>query len=758
MIIVIRFFLKGKISLRLQYGLWALVLVRLLIPFSIGETVISIGNWLEHISDTKEVQQITDFTQAELPSMSYEAAYEKVAEKYAKQGIEIETIPQEEFAETIDYEIMETMTKDGISLEEMAEFIWLAGMLIWGMGFVYSNVHFTGKLKANRKLLVKESHQLFSKEVVVKKGGKLPVYISDRVDTPCLYGLFRPAIYVTEEAMMNDAALRHVVEHERTHYIHRDYIWSVFRALCLILHWYNPLVWCAAVLSKNDAELACDEAAILRLGEKERAAYGRTLIGLTCEKKSTMLLTATTMTSSGKSIKERIMLIAKRPKMAVVTLVFVLLLAGIVAVCTFTGAVSDDKEVSSTEEVGDTTTPSDEVFQVKKKILFETTADLNHDGVEDLVQSVLIANSESLEEGLNDNQNCAVVQVFIGYDEGGYSNEPIYQSAEIGIAHSINGQIVLTEKDGRDYIVFTNLYEGMVGASYSYTVLDLSDGIVVVDTDSVTFENDPWSSRWEINPHREDVVPDFKEKLEPWIENGILLVSCDVDLGTAYCEGERIVSPGSVFDLVWARTDITDDIEMGPVDYNDWKQKSWEEIVTLYQRYPSVQRIEQKFNSAYTDLSSWFTAYNGEQLQIELGSEDEASGVTTRHEIIFYQTAEEDEQKVLKAILESLLDTLMIESENRPYTITKYELAEEQPLKRINENVWMLDMISGYYSYEGTDMVTMEEAMIYASDVKNGMIPFQAQGSSANFQYFLIKHGDVYRFEKAEHMGLGVEY
>ena len=35
-------------------------------------------------------------------------------------------------------------------------------------------------------------------------------------------------------------------------------------------------------LSRRDAELACDEATIRRLGEAERAAYGRTLIRISC--------------------------------------------------------------------------------------------------------------------------------------------------------------------------------------------------------------------------------------------------------------------------------------------------------------------------------------------------------------------------------------------------------------------------------------------------------------------------------------------
>ena len=52
------------------------------------------------------------------------------------------------------------------------------------------------------------------------------------------------------------------------------------RLAALALHWYNPLVWAAAILSKRDAELACDEAVLRLLGEAERQSYGETLISL----------------------------------------------------------------------------------------------------------------------------------------------------------------------------------------------------------------------------------------------------------------------------------------------------------------------------------------------------------------------------------------------------------------------------------------------------------------------------------------------
>jgi len=167
--------------------------------------------------------------------------------------------------------------------------------------------------------------------------------VSEVVETPCLIGLFRPAIYVTPDAAAESGVLRHAVEHELTHLRHGDHIWSLLRGVCILIHWYNPLVWWAADLSRNDAELACDEATIKRIGEEERAEYGRTLIGMTCKKRTAPLLAATTMTGSKNSIKERIMLIAKKPKTSFYTLIAVVLIAAVAVGCTFTGAKTEEK-------------------------------------------------------------------------------------------------------------------------------------------------------------------------------------------------------------------------------------------------------------------------------------------------------------------------------------------------------------------------------------------------------------------------------
>lgn len=190
-----------------------------------------------------------------------------------------------------------------------------------------------------------------------------------------------------------------------------------------------------------------------------------------------------------------------------------------------------------------------------------------------------------------------------------------------------------------------------------------------------------------------------------------------------------------------------------------WEDMTWEEVVASDKGYMGAKELDKEFNSNTTDLSKWFIDYNNETLQRIPSSnpDDEYNGVTTRADIIFYNTKETDIQVIVKKMIDAMILPLMEDSDTREYTVIKYELIE-QPLKQINENVWLLDSISGYYSYEGFDLVTMEDALEYETDIRDGMIKFMGDGSTAAFQYLLIKDGTVYRLQRAGDMGYGVEH
>ncbi len=323
-VIALRFLLKGKISLRLQYALWAIVLLRLIIPVSFGSSAVSVGNLTRKAAGTRVGQIVSALSDTELPGRSYRAAYDEVSNEYAEKGVDLSEIPAAEFSETIDYEIMARMNGT-LRVRDIVMIVWGAGIAAVGLVLLCADIRFAVMLKRSRRRME-------------GKRGVLPVYISPDMEAPCLFGLFRPAVYLTPEAAADDTVLRHCIQHELTHFHHGDHFWSLFRGVCLALHWYNPLVWRAVVLSQNDAELACDEAVIRKIGENERAEYGRTLIEMTCRKRPALMLTAATMTGSGNSIRERIAMIAKKPKTTVLPLVSVILASVFAVGCTFMGA------------------------------------------------------------------------------------------------------------------------------------------------------------------------------------------------------------------------------------------------------------------------------------------------------------------------------------------------------------------------------------------------------------------------------------
>ena len=166
----------------------------------------------------------------------------------------------------------------------------------------------------------------------------LPVYVSDALPSPCLCGALRPRIYVTPAALGSPDRLRHVLAHELTHRRHLDHWWALLRCALLCAYWFDPLVWWAAALSRQDCELACDEGAIRALGEGERIPYGRTLVGMIAAGRTPLLQTATTMSGGKRRVKERITLIARKPKTVIALALAAALILACAVGCAFSGA------------------------------------------------------------------------------------------------------------------------------------------------------------------------------------------------------------------------------------------------------------------------------------------------------------------------------------------------------------------------------------------------------------------------------------
>ena len=300
----IRFFLRGKIDPRLQYALWLLAALRLLLPVSLVKSPVSVMNAARDVPTA--VQRLAAPADRRAPQTD--------VSQPSAQTVSPDTAAPEPSAPRVP---VRTVLKT----------VWLGGAAVLALVMLTQNLLFLRRLKRIRQpFACAES--------------PAAVWLADGLPSPCLVGLLRPEIYLTPEAAAEPEACRFVLRHELTHLRAGDQLWSFLRLICQCIYWFDPFVWLAASLSRRDCELACDARVLRGLGPGSRAAYGRALLGLITPRRSggQLLSGATTMQLGKKSLAERIQFIAKKPKMAAYTLIFVLALSLVLAACTFTGA------------------------------------------------------------------------------------------------------------------------------------------------------------------------------------------------------------------------------------------------------------------------------------------------------------------------------------------------------------------------------------------------------------------------------------
>ncbi|MBE6937297.1 MAG: hypothetical protein E7460_01915 [Ruminococcaceae bacterium] len=280
---------RKRIDPRLIYCVWAIVLIRLLLPFNLFQSRLSVLNLVPE-KQTEYVLGEAELSPEALPAPA---------------------------------PAPETQNKPGA--KAVFAVLWATGSVITAGIFAYSNLRFSRGLKRDRR-------------PVLVEGCIIPVYETAGVSSPCLFGFIRPKIYVPSPRAEDPGFFTHTLVHEQTHFLHGDHIWSALRCLCICVHWFNPLVWLGAALSAEDAEMACDEGTVRRLGEDARWNYGKTLIGMSTDKSLSPLVSATALNRPGLNLKRRIVSLAKKPRTKLLAALLAVLMLLFSAGATLTGA------------------------------------------------------------------------------------------------------------------------------------------------------------------------------------------------------------------------------------------------------------------------------------------------------------------------------------------------------------------------------------------------------------------------------------
>ncbi len=259
-VLILRLLLK-KAPKGVRYVLWAMVSIRLLVPFSLESRLSLLPNaqsFNENVeTSTAYIPQTTATVHPDTNSLSF-----------------LDVLP----------------------------YIWLCGVIVMLLYMVISYIKI--RLSVRTSVRYKDN-----------------IYMCDNVSSPFVLGVFRPKIYLSSSMSKRDMNL--VISHEQTHIKHRDNFLKPFGFVLLSIHWFNPLCWLSYFLFVKDIELFCDESVTKTLSATARKKYSYALLNFS-QKKTASLSCPLAFAENDVKTRVKSILSYKKPTLYVIIISVVL--------------------------------------------------------------------------------------------------------------------------------------------------------------------------------------------------------------------------------------------------------------------------------------------------------------------------------------------------------------------------------------------------------------------------------------------------
>ncbi|MDO9536485.1 MAG: M56 family metallopeptidase [Bacillota bacterium] len=234
-VMIVRLLLR-KAPKSFSYGLWGIVLFRLLCPFSFESPLSLIPR------ETAVIPHNIVFSQN--PAI--------------KIGIIDSTVNQSIYSSLPTVNSAVSVNPMAVVME-IAAAVWLLGIALL---LCYSAVsYFRLKNRLSTATLLKEK-----------------IFETDRIQIPFVLGFVKPGIYIPTGLAQKE--LDYILEHEQIHIKRRDYLIKPVAFLALILHWFNPLIWVGYFLVVKDMEMSCDESVMKQSDRDIKKSYSNSLLTL----------------------------------------------------------------------------------------------------------------------------------------------------------------------------------------------------------------------------------------------------------------------------------------------------------------------------------------------------------------------------------------------------------------------------------------------------------------------------------------------
>lgn len=283
-VILFRFAAGKKLPKSFSYAAWAIVLIRLLVPFSI-ESGFSLFNIMK--SAFTAVDRVTGANSTALPGVfgAGEQDRDTIAVNETEAGMD-ENMYLSNENDVLNVSSRTHITKKEDVRSEKTGFvsvmscIWISVFMFLLVFCICAYIKTRGEFRTavlfnDNGLLSEVSGKLYMKR-------KVNIYVSDRTDTPFVSGIANVRIIIPSYLAVDypGRKLEYVITHELVHIKRLDNITSLLAVLALCIHWFNPLMWLCFNLYRKDMETSCDTVVLEAYENDIRSDYANLLLNI----------------------------------------------------------------------------------------------------------------------------------------------------------------------------------------------------------------------------------------------------------------------------------------------------------------------------------------------------------------------------------------------------------------------------------------------------------------------------------------------
>lgn len=270
-ILLFRFMFKRHISPRLQYLMWWLLILRLIIPVTpdiglhLGLQDIPLkqahqaepSNALPSNAAPSDAAPVLDVAPASVPNT--QSSYESVAP--AVQPDDTPALPQH------------TEPAKGIDWYSIAFIAWLLGAIGFLGWLIFVKLRYYESLQHLMAGGPREVYELYDKcckELGVKP---LPLWIVNKSMSPGIAFFGEPVLLVPLSLCNDESRLRFALLHELTHKKRGDHYMTLLLNILRAVYWFDPVVHFAFSELRADMESACDSDVLAYIGHEQKRGY-----------------------------------------------------------------------------------------------------------------------------------------------------------------------------------------------------------------------------------------------------------------------------------------------------------------------------------------------------------------------------------------------------------------------------------------------------------------------------------------------------